>query len=367
MFPQPLRLPTHPREVNTAVRLGASKAARPLELARPILLATESFGMLSKPARMALAQASRLAGTAISISARRMLPEERQAGNIAGFSISFPDSPGWNSQDLLQAEALELIFSQGAGMGGTILDGKIIEITIRYRVGPKTLIATVPTVTRTFSGLTIWLAESRKFREATDWQVPISLKMAMGRVTEDIRLAVEVKADIVRLDGVGVGHRRSFPKQVREHIGLPTVCGLAEARRALTENGWEDRLDIVVGGGIRDGADVAKALALGAKAVHVDLGALMALGCTGCGTCFTGDCPQGLATQDPELMKKLDIEVAAQGVYNYLTSLNEEIKLICAVLGKSDIAELGVEDLQATTIEASTMTGLPLVGTGKVF
>jgi glutamate synthase domain-containing protein 2 len=136
----------------------------------------------------------------------------------------------------------------------------------------------------------------------------------------------------------------------------------------LTDNGWENRLDLVIGGaGLRDGAHVAKALALGAKAVAVGRGALLALGCTGCGFCRHGSCPQGIATQAPNLMKKLDIGAGAQRVYAYLTRLKEEVQQICAVMGKSDVAELGAEDVQAMTIEASAMTGLPLVGTGRVF
>jgi glutamate synthase domain-containing protein 2 len=112
---------------------------------------------------------------------------------------------------------------------------------------------------------------------------------------------------------------------------------------------------------------VAKALALGAKAVALSRGALLALGCTGCGSCKSGRCLQGIATQDPDLMKKLDIDAGAQRVYAYLTTLKAEVQQICAVMGKSDVAELGAEDVQATTIEASSMTGLPLVGTGRVF
>jgi methylamine---glutamate N-methyltransferase subunit C len=363
--PRPLRLPTHPREVNTAVRLGGQNTARPLELAIPILIAPISFEALSKPARIALAQGSRLADTAIYVGGGRMLPEERHTANHLIFQY-FPGHYGWHSQDLLQAEALELILSQRAEIDGYLTNDKTINGNDLIRELPEDIDRHSPNPHQDIFGADHLTSIIAEFRETTDWQVPISLKMTMGRVTEDIRLAIDVKADIIRLDGMEWA-TGAPPEKVREHIGLPTVCSLAEARRALAENDWADRLDIVVSGGIRDGADVAKALALGAKAVHVGLGALMAMGCTGCRTCFTGDCPQGIATQNPELMKKLDIEAATQGVYNYLTSLNEEIKLICAVLGKSDIAELGADDLEATTIEASAMTGLPLVGTGKVF
>jgi len=106
---------------------------------------------------------------------------------------------------------------------------------------------------------------------------------------------------------------------------------------------------------------------MGANAVSVGMGVLMAMGCVGCLQCFTGKCHKGIATQDPKLTRLLDIDEAAEGVYNYLTAMNEEIKVICASLGKHDIRELNRDDLQALTIDVSAMTGLPLVGTDRVY
>lgn len=350
--PQPLRLPIHPQEVNTAVRLGASPAVRPLDLAIPMVLAPDIFGILSKPARIALAQASGLAGIACHTDG--MLSHERQVATQLVYQF-FPNSSLRTGQDLLQAEALELIFGQEAEMGGYLTMEK----------NPPR-IAGSPGCRGDLPKLEYLAHVIRTCREATAGQIPIIFSLGMGRVREDIRLAVTLTADVIRLTGLGDAYGFA-PNTAEAHIGLPTICGLAAARRALVDNGWEDRVDIVIGGGIRDGADVAKALALGAKAVNVGRGVLPALGCLGCGTCFTGRCPQGIATQDPDSLKKFNIEDAAQKVYNYIIALNNEAKQICAVMGKSDVAELGTEDVQATSIEASIMTGLPLVGTGKVF
>ena len=131
--------------------------------------------------------------------------------------------------------------------------------------------------------------------------------------------------------------------------------------------GWLGKIDIVVMGGIRNGADAAKAIAMGANAVSVGFGAMMALGCTGCLQCFSGQCSKGIATQNPALTKLLDIDEAAEGVYNYLTAMNEEIKVICSSLGKRDFRELNRDDLQALTIDVSAMTGLPLIGTDRAY
>lgn len=365
--PKPLQLPVHPQEVNSTVRLGARNAARPLELAMPILIAAMSFGALSKPAKIALAAGSRLADTATNTGEGGMMPEERQAAKRLIYQC-LPGRYGWNIRDMLKADALELLISQGAkpGMGGHLMAEKITKEIAKIRGLPEGIDLRSPSRHPDILGADDLVIKIEEFREATDWQVPISLKLGMGRVTDDIRIAVNVNADIIQMDGMQ-GATGAAPETAMEHIGIPTMCGLAEARRALAEIGWEDRIDIVVMGGIRNGADIAKALALGAKAVNVGMGALMAMGCTGCRKCFTGRCPKGIATQDPELIKKLDIATAAQGVCNYLNSLNDEVKQICAVLGKSDIAELGIDDVQATSIEASAMTGIPLAGTDKVF
>jgi hypothetical protein len=350
--PQPLRLPTHSQEVNTAVRLGASRAARPLELAMPILLAIGDSWMLSKPARIALAQASRLAG--IAVHTHEMLPEERLAAKSLVLQV-FHKNIHTTGHILRHAEALELHFDDQEDRMGCHLETD----KNNQGISPNHTCESDMLPEGDLTGIIV------KCRMATDQQAPIIFSLNMGRVPEDIRFAVKVKADIVRMKGLA-----DIPDCldiVSAPLGIPTIGGLAAAHRTLAENGWENRLDLVVSGGIGDGADVAKALALGAKAVAVSRGALLALGCTSCGSCKSGRCLQGIATQDPNLMKKLNIDTGAQRVYSYLTTLKEEVQQICAVMGKSDVAELGAEDVQATTMEASAMTGLPLVGTGRVF
>jgi glutamate synthase domain-containing protein 2 len=308
--------------------------------------------MLSKPARIALAQASRLANTAVHTN--EMLPEERLAANLLVSPVFHKNLP-FTGHDLPLSEALELHFDQETRMGCHPEADKNNQ-----GISPSRTCQSDMLPEDDLAGIIV------KCRQATDQQAPIIFSLGMGRVAEDIRFAVKFKADIVRMKGLA--DNAGYPlDMVSKPLGIPTIGGLAAAHRTLAENGWENRLDLVIGGGIRNGADVAKALALGAKAVAVSQGALLALGCTGCGSCNSRRCLQGIATQDSDLMKKLDIDAGAQRVYAYLTTLKAEVQQICAVMGKSDVAELGAEDVQATTIEASSMTGLPLVGTGRVF
>ncbi|MCB2186008.1 MAG: FMN-binding glutamate synthase family protein [Deltaproteobacteria bacterium] len=365
--PRPLSPPVFPAQVNTRVRLGGRYSARPLDLAMPIMIAAMSFGALSKPAKVALAQGSALAGTATNTGEGGMLPEERAAAKWLIYQC-LPGRYGWNIRDMLKADGLELLISQGAkpGLGGHLMAEKITPEIAAMRGLPPGIDLRSPSRHPDILGADDLVIKIQEFREAVDGQIPVSLKLALGRIRDDIRIAANVEADFVQLDGMQ-GATGAAPEISIENIGIPTMAGLAGARQALTEIGWQDRIDLTVMGGIRDGADIAKALALGAKAVNLGMGVLMALGCTGCRQCYTGRCPQGIATQNPELTAKLDIAAGAQRVCNYLTALNQEVREITAALGKTDIAELGRRDLAALTPDASAMTGLPLAGSARVF
>ena len=365
--PKPFRPAVRPEEVNTQVKLGGHYAERPLDVAMPIIIAPMSYGALSKPAKIALAKGSTMADTCTNTGEGGMMPEERAAAKRMIYQC-LPGRYGWNIRDMLRADGLELLISQGAkpGMGGHLMAEKMTEEIARIRGLPKDIDLRSPSRHPDILGADDLIIKIEEFREATDWKIPVSLKLAMGRIKDDIRIAVNDKADMIQLDGQQ-GSTGAAPDTTMENLGIPTMCGLANAVRSLHEMRWFGEIDIVVMGGIRNGADAAKAIAMGANAVSVGMGVLMAMGCTGCLQCFTGQCTKGIATQDPNLTKLLDIDEAAEGVYNYLTAMNEEIKVICASLGKRDIRELNRDDLQALTIDVSAMTGLPLIGTDRVY
>ena len=365
--PRPFRPAVRPEEVNTRVKLGDHYAERPLNVAMPIIIAPMSYGALSKPAKIALAKGSTMADTCTSTGEGGMMPEERAAAKQMIYQC-LPGRYGWNIRDMLRADGLELLISQGAkpGMGGHLMAEKLTEEIARIRGLPMGIDLRSPSRHPDILGADDLIIKIEEFREATDWKIPVSLKLAMGRIKDDIRIAVNDKADMIQLDGQQ-GSTGAAPDTTMENLGIPTMCGLADAVHSLHEMNWFGQIDIVVMGGIRNGADAAKAIAMGANAVSVGMGVLMAMGCVACLQCFTGKCHKGIATQDPNLTKLLDIDEAAEGVYNYLTAMNEEIKVICASLGKRDIRELNRDDLQALTIDVSAMTGLSLVGTDRVY
>jgi glutamate synthase domain-containing protein 2 len=223
----------------------------------------------------------------------------------------------------------------------------------------------------------------QEIREATDYQIPIQLKLGAARVYDDVRMAAKCGPDIIYLDGAE-GGTGAGPHIASEETGIPLMAAIPEARRALEDVGLADEIDLVVAGGIRNGGDVAKALSLGAKAVALGHAALVALNCNKeipgvtdyegtigvpageCYHCHTGRCPVGITTQDPELRKRLVVDEAAERVYNFLHTLTLEVQMLARACGKTDVHSLEPEDLCALTVEAAAMAKVPLAGTNWI-
>ncbi len=221
-----------------------------------------------------------------------------------------------------------------------------------------------------------------ELREATDYRVPIFVKMGASRVFDDVRLAAKAGADVVVVDGMEGGTGAS-PELLQEHTGIPTLAAVCEARAALEDIGLYGKVQLIIAGGLRHGSDCAKALALGADACYLGTALLIALNCNkpiyvedyhkigaapySCHHCHTGRCPVGITTQDPELTARLDVDEAAERVANFFHALASEIQILARACGKSDVHHLEPEDLRALSLEASMITGLPLAGTNRVF
>ena len=367
---------------DTDVHLGGHHGARPLHLDIPITIAGMSFGALSAHAKEALGRGATLAGTSTTTGDGGMTPEEREHSARLIYQY-LPSRYGMNPDDLRRADAIEIVLGQGAkpGGGGLLLGQKISDRVAAMRTLPAGIDQRSPSRHPDWTGpddLTIKIIE---LREITDWRVPIFVKIGASRPYYDTALAVKAGADVVVLDGMQ-GGTAATQEVFIEHVGIPTLAALPQAVEALQELGVHREVQLVVSGGIRMGADVAKALALGADAVSIGTAALIALGDNapdlaqeyerlGSAPGYYDDYqdgrdPAGITTQDPELESRLDPQEGGRRVANYLRVMAMEAQTIARACGKSHVLHLEPEDLVALTVESAAMARLPLAGTSWV-
>ena len=367
---------------HTKTVLGTRHAKRPMELDVPITVAGMSFGALSRNAKVALGEAATMLGTSTTTGDGGMLPAEREASSKLVYQC-LPSRYGFNPQDLKKADAIEIVVGQGAkpGGGGLLLGQKVSKVVAGMRTLPEGVDQRSPCRHPDWIGPDDLKIKIEELREATDWEIPIYVKMGATRVKDDVKLAVKAGADVIVLDGME-GGTAATQSIFQEHTGIPTLPALVQAVEALKELDVYGQVQLVISGGIRSGPDVAKALALGADAVSLGTATLIAMGCNKpvyvedyhklgtepyhCHHCHTGLCPVGITTQDEELMKRLPTEEATTYVANYLQSLVMEVQSLARACGKSDVHNFEREDLVALTLEASAMAKLPLAGTDFV-
>jgi glutamate synthase domain-containing protein 2 len=366
----------------TRTVLGTRFARRPIVLDRPITIAGMSYGALSRNAKVALGKAATRAGISTTTGDGGMLLAEREASRLLVYQV-LPSRYGFDPEHLKMADAVEVVIGQGAkpGTGGVLLGSKVSEVIAEQRTLPVGVDQRSPVRHPDFIGPDDLQIKIEELREATDWEKPIYVKMGATRVTDDVKLAVKAGADVVVVDGLE-GATGASPEILLDHTGIPTMCALVEAVRALEEMGMLGQVQLIVSGGIRNGVDAAKALALGADAVSIGTAALIAMGCNApkyvedyrklgtepgyCHHMHTGRCPVGITTQDPELEKRLVVDEAADRVFNFLQSMTMEMQMLARACGKANVHDLEPEDLRALTLEASLITGIPLAGTDFV-
>src|SRR3989442_374269 len=363
--------------------LGTRFAQKPIELDIPVMITGMSWGALSYNAKVALARGAAAVGSSNTTGDGGMLMAERENSKTLIYEV-FPSRYGINIHHMRMADGIELTIGQGAkpGTGGLLLGSKVSDVIARQRDLPVGVDQRSPARHPDFLGPDDMIIKVEELREATDWRVPIFIKMGASRVFDDVKLAAKAGADVIVVDGMEGGTGAS-PDVLLEHTGIPTLSAVCEARAGLEDIGLYGEVQLIIAGGIRSGADAAKALALGADAVYVGTAALIALNCNkpiyvedydklgtepyACHHCHTGRCPVGITTQDPELMKRLDIDEGAERVINFFHAVTLEIQILARACGKADVHDLEPEDLRALTLEASMITGVPLVGTNRVF
>src|SRR5829696_9227571 len=366
----------------TNVVLGARHAEKPIELKIPITIAGMSFGSLSAQAKEALGRGATIAGTSTTTGDGGMTAEERGHSQILVYQY-LPSRYGMNPDDLRKANAIEVVVGQGAkpGGGGMLLGQKISDRVAQMRCLPKGIDQRSACRHPDWTGPDDLEIKIRELREITDWQKPIYVKVGGARPYYDVALAVKAGADVVVLDGMQ-GGTAATQEVFIEHVGQPTLAAIRPAVDALMELGMHRKVQLVVSGGIRSGADVAKALALGADAVSIGVAALIAMGDNspehedgyeqlGVSAGFYDDWhegrdPAGISTQIDELAARFDPELGGRRLANYLRTMVLETQTLARACGKSHVHNLEPEDLVALTAEAAAMARVPVAGTSWI-
>ena len=356
------------------------RAKRPMVLDIPVYVTGMSFGALSYEAKIALARGATMAGSATCSGEGGMIPDERRY-SLKWFYQCIQSRYGFNPHHLRLADACEFFIGQGCkvGLGGHLMGQKVTDQVAEMRSLPAGIDQRSPARHPDWLGPDDLALKIEEIREATNWEIPIQLKLGAARVYDDVRMAVKCGPDFDLHRRDGRRHRRRSAyrhrryRRARHRRDPPGAPRHRRARQARRDQ-------LVYAGGIRNGGDVAKAMALGADAIAIGHSVLMALNCNKdipeadfegeigvpagyCYHCHTGRCPVGVATQDPELRKRLDPDEAAERVYNFLHTLTMEAQMLARACGKTNVHSLEPEDLAALTMEASAMAQVPLAGT----
>jgi len=349
--------------VSTTVTIGP-RAARPLQLAIPLFVSDMSFGALSEEAKTALARGAQMAGTGICSGEGGMLPEE-QAENSRYFYELASARFGWSLDHVARVQAFHFKGGQGAKTGtGGHLPGEKVQGKIATVRGLEPGQAAISPATFTD------LHTPADFRRLADevrersGGIPIGFKLSANHIEDDIDFALAASADYIIIDGRG-GGTGAAPLIFRDHISIPTIPALARARRHLDAKTGRE-VTLVITGGLRMPEDFAKAMALGADAIAVSNSAMQAVGCIAARMCNSNNCPVGIATQKPELRKRLDVQVGAERLARYFGASVELMQVLARACGHDSLSGFTLRDITAWKRDVAELSGVRFAGVSPI-
>jgi glutamate synthase domain-containing protein 2 len=346
--------------VGTKIVIGPD-AKKPLELDIPLFFSDMSFGALSEEAKTAMAKGAELAGTGICSGEGGMLPDEQEANSRYLYELASAKF-GYNEELLTRVQAFHFKCGQGAktGTGGHLPGNKNTGRISEVRGIPEGQAAVSPPTFSDLSSVEDFKNFGNRVREITGG-IPIGYKLSAQHIEQDIDFALAAGADYIILDGRG-GGTGAAPLLFRDHISVPTIPALARARHHLDKVGASGRVSLIITGGLRTHNDFVKALALGADAIALANSAMQAIGCVGARICNTNLCPVGIATQKPELRKRLKVEVAAGRLKNVLGATTELMQVMARACGHTHLNQFKKTDLATWQRQMSDLTGIEYSG-----
>ncbi|MBT8071383.1 MAG: CDGSH iron-sulfur domain-containing protein [Gammaproteobacteria bacterium] len=337
------------------------QARKPLRLRIPLMVSDMSFGALSEEAKISLAMGAELAGTGICSGEGGMLPEE-QAENSRYFYELASAGFGYKEELLERVQAFHFKGGQGAktGTGGHLPGNKNTGKISQVRGIPEGEPAVSPPTFRDISSVADFKRFADRVREITGG-IPIGFKLSANHIERDMQFALDASADYIILDGRG-GGTGAAPEMFRDHISVPTIPALARARQFLDQQGASGRVTLIITGGLRVPIDFVKALALGADGVAISNSAMQAIGCVAARMCNTNNCPSGIATQKPELRKRLDIEKSAVQLQNFFNASVELMQVMARACGHDRLDQFAIDDLATWHRDMAMLSGVRYSG-----
>jgi len=345
--------------VGTDLVIGAN-ARRPLTLEIPLFVSDMSFGALSEEAKIALATGAERAGTGICSGEGGMLPEEQQANGRYFYELASARF-GYRDELLERVQAFHFKGGQGAktGTGGHLPANKVTGKIAEVRGLPEGTAAVSPPTFADLDTPADFRDFSARVREISGG-IPIGFKLSANHIEADIDFALEASADYIILDGRG-GGTGAAPLIFRDNISVPTIPALARARRHLDACQRKD-VTLIITGGLRTPADFIKALCLGADGVALSNAAMQAIGCVAARICNTNNCPAGIATQNPELRKRMSIKTGAERLSNFLSAAVELMQVMARACGHRHLNEFNADDVTTWKKDIADLSGVRFAG-----
>ena len=350
------KIPLNPcDEVSTQTIIGQNSKS-PLILETPIYISHMSFGAISKEFKTAMAKGSAAAKTCICSGEGGILVDE--LNNAYKYIFEYvPNEYSVTDEYLKKVDAIEIKIGQSVkpGMGGHLPGDKVTEEIAQIRNKPIGKDIHSPSSFKD-------IKNKEDLKKKVDWLrdksngKPIGIKIAAGNIEKDLDEMIYANPDFITIDGRG-GATGSATKYIKDNTSIPTLFALYRAKKHLELHNRED-IAIVITGGLRVSPDFAKAIALGATAVAIATSAMIAGGCQQYRICNTGNCPVGIATQDPELRKRINIDLSAKRIENFLKVSTEELKTFARLTGNCNIHDLSITDLGTGNSEISTHTDI---------
>ncbi len=312
-----------------------------IELSMPVMFSAMSYGSISYNAHAALARAATELGIYYNTGEGGLHEDFYCYGENTIVQVA-SGRFGVHEDYLNAGAAIEIKMGQGAkpGIGGHLPGTKIIGDVSRTRMIPEGSDAISPAPHHDIYSIEDLRQLVFSLKEATRYQKPIIVKVAAVHNIAAIASGIARSgADIIAIDGFR-GGTGAAPTRIRDNVGIPIELALAAVDQRLREEGIRNHVSLIVGGSIRSASDIVKAIALGADACYIATAALLALGCHLCRTCQSGKCNWGIATQRPELVKRLDPDVGSERLINLMDAWRHEIKELMGGMGINSIEAL---------------------------